>query len=67
MSGWFPIKFNYKLIFPDPEPPIINILYGLSEICPIFIMFGFIFINIAIKVDHFYIITLPLTFHFHIL
>ena len=28
MSGWFSIKFNNKFVFPDPEPPIINILYG---------------------------------------
>ena len=28
MSGWFSIKFNNTFVFPDPEPPIINILYG---------------------------------------
>ena len=32
MSGWFSIKLNNKFVFPDPEPPIINILYGWSEI-----------------------------------
>ena len=32
MSGWFSIKFNNTFVFPDPEPPIINILYGLSGI-----------------------------------
>ena len=32
MSGWFSIKFNNKFVFPDPEPPIINILYGWSGI-----------------------------------
>ena len=30
MSCWFSIKFNNAFIFPYPEPPIINILYGLS-------------------------------------
>ena len=28
MSGWFSIKFNNKFVFPDPDSPIINILYG---------------------------------------
>ena len=32
MSGWFSIKFIDAFVFPDPEPPIINILYGWSEI-----------------------------------
>ena len=32
MSGWFSIKFNNTFVFPDPEPPIINILYGWSRI-----------------------------------
>ena len=32
MSGWFSIKFNNTYVFPDPEPPIINILYGWSGI-----------------------------------
>ena len=27
MSGWFSIKFNSAFVFPDPEPPIISILY----------------------------------------
>ena len=41
MSDWFSIKFNNTLVFPDPEPPIINILYGWFGIygqfllCPI--------------------------------
>ena len=30
MSGCFSIKFNNKFVFPDPEPSIINILYGWS-------------------------------------
>ena len=32
MSGLFSIKFNDNFVFPDPEPPIINILYGWSGI-----------------------------------
>ena len=28
ISGWLFIKFNNAFVFPDPEPPIINILYG---------------------------------------
>ena len=32
MSGWFSIKFNNTFVFPVPEPPIINILYGWSGI-----------------------------------
>ena len=25
MYDWFSVKFNNKFVFPDPEPPIINI------------------------------------------
>ena len=32
MSGWFSIRFNNKFVFPDPESPIINIVYGWSGI-----------------------------------
>ena len=32
MSGWLINKFNNAFVFPDPEPPIINILYGWSGI-----------------------------------
>ena len=32
MSGWFSITFNNKFVFPDPELPIINILYGWSGV-----------------------------------
>ena len=48
---WLFIKFNNVFVFPDPEPPIINILYGWSGIydqsrlC-------FIFISIFIKIYH---------------
>ena len=31
MSGWFSIKFNNTFVFPDPEPRIINILYGCKQ------------------------------------
>ena len=53
MSDWFSIKFNNKFVFPDPEPLIINIQYGWCRIYSQFLLFGFIFINIVIKVDHF--------------
>ena len=29
ISGCLFIKFNNAFVFPDPEPPIINILYGI--------------------------------------
>ena len=32
ISGWLFIKFNNAFIFPDPEPPVISILYGQSGI-----------------------------------
>ena len=32
MSGWLFIRFSNAFLFPDPEPPIINILYGWSGI-----------------------------------
>ena len=32
MPGWFSIKFNNTIVFPGPEPPIINILYRWSGI-----------------------------------
>ena len=32
ISGRLFIKFNNAFVFPDPDPPIINILYGWSGI-----------------------------------
>ena len=32
MSDWLFIKLKNAFVFPDPEPPIINILYGWSGI-----------------------------------
>ena len=32
MFRWLSIKFKNAFVFPDPEPPIINILYGWSGI-----------------------------------
>ena len=32
VSSWLCIKFNNTFVFPDPEPPIISILYGWSGI-----------------------------------
>ena len=36
MSGRLLIKFKNAIVFPDPEPPIISILYGIYghfEVC----------------------------------
>ena len=30
MPGWLSINFSNAFVFPDPEPPVINILYGWS-------------------------------------
>ena len=32
ISGWWSIEFNDAFVFPDPEPLVINILYGWSGI-----------------------------------
>ena len=32
-SGSLFIKLNNAFVFPDPEPPVIDNLYGSSEIC----------------------------------
>ena len=53
------IKFNNAFVFPDPEPPIINILYGWSEIYGHY-MLCFIFISIIIKINHLYLLSIPL-------
>ena len=31
MPGWGFIKLNKEFVFPDPEAPIINILYDVQE------------------------------------
>ena len=43
MSGWFSIKFNNTFVFPDPEPPIINILYGWSGVYGQFLLCSVLF------------------------
>ena len=43
MSGWFSIEFNNTFVFPDPESPIINILYGLSGVCGQFSLYSVLF------------------------
>ena len=43
MSGWFSIKFNNAFVFPDPQPPIINILYGWSGIYGQFLLWAVLF------------------------
>ena len=46
ISGWLLIKSNNAFVFPDLEPPIINILYGWSgiyghfQLC--YILFSFV-------------------------
>ena len=52
-SGSSFIRFNSKFVFPDPEPPIINILYGWSNLWPTRIMFFCFFFYNIIKVNHF--------------
>ena len=52
-SGSSFIRFNNKFVFPDPEPPIINILYGWSNLWPTRIMFFCFFFYNIIKVNHF--------------
>ena len=32
MPGWLSINFSNGFVFPVPEPPVINILYGWSGI-----------------------------------
>ena len=36
-------KLNNELVFPNPVPPLINILYGWSEICGQFSLSYFMF------------------------
>ena len=43
MSGQFFLKFNNTFVFSDPEPPIINILYGLSGIYGQFLLCSVLF------------------------
>ena len=61
ISSWLFIKFNNAFVFPDPEPPIINILYGWSEIYGHY-MLCFIFISIIIKINHLYLLSIS---HLH--
>ena len=74
MSGYFSIKFNNTFVFPVPEPPIVNILYGwLGLSGQFFLCLVFVFVNVIIKVDRLYIAisvfkhVFYLAFHFHIL
>ena len=43
MSSWWLIKLNNEFVFPDSEPPIINMLYVWSGICGQFKLCYFIF------------------------
>ena len=55
MSGWFSIKFSNTFVFPDPEPPIIDILYGVyGQFLLCSVLFS-VLIKIVIKIDHLYV------------
>ena len=43
ISGYWFIGLNNEFVFPDPESPIITILYGWSSICGEFVTFNFFF------------------------
>ena len=43
ISGCWLIRLNNELVFPDPEPQNINILYGCSGICDQFGLCSFMF------------------------
>ena len=52
MSSWWFIKRNNKSVFPDLEPPIIKVLYGLS-----FMVVNLsVYFSIYIKTYHFIIL-----------
>ena len=56
ISDWLFIRLNDAFVFSDPEPPIINILYGWSGIYGHFkLCCVFFFICVIIKIDHHYI------------
>ena len=33
ISGWWPISLNNAFVFPDPDPLMINTVYGWSGTC----------------------------------
>ena len=33
LPSWWLTRLNNEFVFPDPESPVINILYGWSGIC----------------------------------
>ena len=43
ISCYWLIKLNNKFVFPDHQPPIINILYGWSGICGYFGLYCLLF------------------------
>ena len=49
ISGWLFIKFSNAFVFPDPKPPIINILYGWSRMYGhlrlFFLLFSLVYIS----------------------
>ena len=44
MSGSLVIRFNNAFVFPEQEPPVINIRYGLSGISGHFGLCSFVFL-----------------------
>ena len=67
ISGWWFIKLNNELVFPDSEPPIINILWTIRNLWPIWFMFFYVFFCNIIKINDFlhrFTILLRLIFSF---
>ena len=68
-SVWWLIRLNNEFVFPDLEPPIINILYGWSRISGQFRLCSFMFIFVTSKliifVSLYYIVTFNLFFFTH--
>ena len=71
ISGCWSIRLNNEFIFPDPEPPISNILYGWTGICGQFGLCSFMFCcTTSSKVNYFlyrFIILLHLSLLYHLL
>ena len=65
ISGWWLIALSNGFVFPDPESPIINILYGWSVICGQFGLCYFIFsLVISSRIISFVFLNYIVTFNF---
>ena len=53
ISGWRVISLNNKFVLPDPEPPIVDIMYAWSGSCGYFGLCYLCFFCNFIKVNHF--------------